>query len=69
MINNNGYEYSLVINIKGTIKVKAHDEDEAIDKVEAFVDDLKDADFNADRWWWDAIERGDEALDIIREDE
>lgn len=69
MIKNNGYEYSAVVNIKAKIKFNAHNEDEALDKLQEFMDDLGYSDdCKIERWWWDKLERGDKALDITEDE-
>lgn len=72
MITSKGHYYKAIINVKMAVEVAAHDEDDVEDiAMNAVTDALEGADayVNVERIWCDAVYRGEEALDIIREDE
>ena len=72
MITSKGHYYTAIITVKMAVEVTAHDEDDVEDiAMNAVTDALEgaDANVNVERIWCDAVYRGDEALDIIREDE
>ena len=69
VIKHNGYEYEVKVTIKADLKVTAHNADDALDKIQELLDEKEGSDFKVRQWWYEVMERGDEALDVTEEDD
>lgn len=61
MTKRNEYEYEVKATIKVELKVTARDKDDALDKIQELLDDKECSSFKVRQWWYDVLERADEA--------